>query len=149
MGFELAPPFTLPDQSGAMTSLRDYLYKKWVVLFFYPKNHTPFCRAQACAFRDNYEAFQKLGAEVLGVSSDSIESHQKFLLSNHLPFKLLSDPGGTVAKAYGVTKTAGLIPGRVTYVIDPQGVIQHSFNSQFNTGKHISEALRILELSNQ
>jgi thioredoxin-dependent peroxiredoxin len=110
-----APNFTLPSQSGEMVSLKDFLGKKPVVLFFYPKDDTPGCTKEACAFRDDYEEFEKLDAEVIGISSDSVESHRSFAEKHFLPFTLLSDEGGKVRRLYGVPSTFGLFPGRVTY----------------------------------
>lgn len=140
-----APDFTLSAHTGASITLSDYRGKQCVVVYFYPKDNTSGCTAESCAFRDSYQDFQDAGAEVLGISSDSLESHQGFATSHHLPFPLLSDPGGKVRKAYGVPATFGLIPGRVTYVIDKQGIIRHIFNAQFNPQAHIREALRVLE----
>lgn len=95
-------------------------------------------------FRDQYTAFTDIGAEVLGISSDSAESHRAFADKYKLPFPLLADGGGKVRKAFGVPKSLGLLPGRVTYVIDKQGVIRHAFNSQLNPTKHVSEAIEVL-----
>jgi thioredoxin-dependent peroxiredoxin len=142
---ELAPDFTLPDQSGQPVSLSDFKGQKAVVLYFYPKDNTPGCTAEACAFRDSYEVFKEAGAEVIGVSSDSADSHQGFAARHQLPFILLSDKGGKLRKQYGVPATLGLLPGRVTYVIDKEGVIRHIFNSQFAATRHVEEALKILK----
>jgi len=139
-----APIFTLPDQSGKQVSLQDFIGKSNIVLYFYPKDDTPGCTTEACAFRDSYEVFKDAGAEVIGISSDSTSSHQQFASRHHLPFTLLSDPGGVVRKLYGVPNILGLLPGRVTYVIDKQGIVRNIFNSQFAPLKHISEALRTL-----
>src|SRR5215210_7564392 len=139
-----APDFTLPSQSGEMVSLADFLDRKPVVLFFYPKDDTPGCTREACAFRDDYEEFSKLDAEVVGISSDSVESHRIFARRHRLPFTLLSDEGGKVRKLYGVSNTLGLFPGRVTYVIDEHGVIRHVFSSQLDTRRHVEEALKVL-----
>ncbi len=139
-----APYFTLPSQSGEMVSLKDFLDRKPVVLFFYPKDDTPGCTKEACAFRDVYEEFSKLDAEVVGISSDSVESHRSFAKKHGLPFTLLSDEGGKVRKLYGVSNTFGLFPGRVTYVIDENGVVRHIFSSQLGAKRHVEEALKIL-----
>jgi len=139
-----APDFTLPSQTGEMVSLADFLDRKPVVLFFYPKDDTPGCTREACAFRDDHEGFSKLDAEVLGISSDSVESHRSFANKHRLPFTLLSDEGGKVRKLYGVSNTLGLFPGRVTYVIDEKGVIRHVLSSQLGTKRHVEEALKIL-----
>jgi len=139
-----APAFTLPSQSGEIVNLTDLLDRRPVVLFFYPKDDTPGCTREACAFRDNYQAFSKLDAEVVGISSDSVESHRSFAREHRLPFTLLSDEGGKVRKLYGVSNTFGLFPGRVTYVIDEKGVIRHIFSSQLGAKSHVEEALKFL-----
>ena len=141
---DTAPDFTLPSQKGSPVSLRD-LRGKAVVLYFYPKDDTPGCTTESCAFRDQYEVFKTSGAEVIGVSSDSPESHQKFAAKYQLPFTLLSDKGDQVRKQYGATAAFGLFPGRVTYVIDPQGVVQYIFNSMFNSKGHVEESLKTLK----
>jgi peroxiredoxin Q/BCP len=139
-----APDFTLLSQSGEMVSLRDFLGKKPVVLYFYPKDDTPGCTKEACAFRDSFEEFRKLDAEVIGISSDSVESHRSFAKKHDLPFTLLSDEDGKVRRLYGVPNTLGLFPGRVTYVIDEEGVVRHIFSSQLGMEKHVEEALKAL-----
>src|SRR5438093_13504497 len=116
-----APDFALPDASGRTVRLSDFRGRKAVVLYFYPKDDTPGCTKEACTFRDQYQDFQDAGAEVIGVSSDSPESHAKFAAKHRLPFTLLADRGGETRKAYGVPATLGLLPGRVTYVIDLGG----------------------------
>ncbi len=115
-----------------------------VVLYFYPRDDTRGCTAEACAFRDSFEVFTDAGAEVIGVSSDSVDRHAAFADKHKLPFTLLSDKGGQVRKLYGVPAVLGLVPGRVTYVIDREGTVRHSFNSMTNIGQHISDALRIV-----
>ncbi len=139
-----APDFTLPTQkAGESFHLRDMLGKV-LVLYFYPKDDTKGCTVEACSFRDNYEAFKEAGAEVIGVSSDSEESHQRFASKYHLPFILVSDKGGALRKLYGVPATIGILPGRVTYVIDKQGIVRHIFNDMFHPQKHIDEALQVI-----
>lgn len=142
---DTAPDFTLVSQSGATVSLGDFRGKKSVVLYFYPKDDTPGCTKESCEFRDRYDVFITAGAEVMGVSADSPESHQKFAAKYQLPFTLLSDTGNQVRKLYGVPSTLGLLPGRVTYVIDKEGVVQRIFNSQFNFKGHIEESLKTLQ----
>jgi len=139
-----APDFTLPSQSGEMVSLRDSLGEKPVVLYFYPRDDTPGCTKEACAFRDSFEEFRRLDAEVIGISSDSVESHRNFAKNHDLPFTLLSDGEGKVRRLYGVPNTLGLFPGRVTYVIDEEGVVRHIFSSQLGMEKHVEEALKAL-----
>src|SRR6266704_5944592 len=138
-----APDFTLLAQSGAPVSLGDFLGKKRIVLYFYPKDNTSLCTEEACAFRDNYEVFKDAGAEVIGVSSDSVESHQQFAKEHQLPFILLSDVAGVIRKRYGVPTAFGL-PGRVTYIIDRRGIVRRIFFSQFTSKRHIDEALETL-----
>jgi peroxiredoxin Q/BCP len=139
-----APDFTLPDQAGNPVRLGDYVGRKVVVLYFYPKDNTSGCTAEACSFRDSYESFTDAGAEVIGVSSDSVESHEKFAGRHDLPFVLLSDRDRAVRKQYGAS-TLGVIPGRITFVIDKDGTIRHTFSSMTNIGGHIDEALRIVK----
>ena len=142
---EKAPDFTLPSQMGDNVTLSEYQGKKNVVLYFYPKDETRGCTREACEFRDRYDIFTGLGAEVLGVSSDTLESHKSFATHHGLPFLLLSDEDGKVRKLYGVPSTMGIIPGRVTFIIDTKGVVRHVFNSQFQPEKHIEEALKVLK----
>ena len=139
-----APDFTLPSQSGEQVRLSDRLGERVVVLYFYPKDNTSGCTAEACAFRDSFEVFADAGAEVIGVSSDSVDKHAGFAGKHNLPFTLLSDKGGQVRKSYGVPAVLGLIPGRVTYVIDRQGTVRHVFNSMTNIGRHVSDALKVV-----
>jgi len=140
-----APDFTLSSQMGDNVTLSEYFGKKNTVLYFYPKDESPGCTREACKFRDRYEVFTNLGAEVLGISSDSLESHKSFATHHGLPFILLSDEDNKVRELYGVSSTMGIIPGRVTYIIDKKGVVRHIFSSQFQPEKHIEEALKILK----
>ena len=140
-----APKFTLKDQHGKTISLGDFAGRKNVVLYFYPKDDTPGCTKESCTFRDQYTAFTDIGAEVLGISSDSEQSHLKFAEKYNLPFPLLSDAGGAVRQQFKVPKSLGLLPGRVTFVIDKKGVIRHVFNSQLSPTKHVDEAMGVLK----
>jgi peroxiredoxin Q/BCP len=115
--------------------------KKTVVLFFYPKDNTPVCTKEACAFRDSYEAFAAAGAEVIGVSSDSAASHQAFAAKHRLPFPIISDHDRALRKLFGVPNPLGVVPGRVTYVIDRQGVIRLVFSALFASDGHVRKAL--------
>jgi len=139
-----APDFTLPSQSGETVRLQDRLGDHVVVLYFYPKDDTPGCTAEACAFRDSHEAFADAGADVIGISSDSTDRHASFAGRHRLPFTLLSDQGGQVRKSYGVPAVLGLLPGRVTYVIDRTGTVRHVFNSMTHIGQHVNDALDVV-----
>jgi len=139
-----APDFTLPTQSGEQVSLHDRIGTRVVVLYFFPKDGTPGCTAEACAFRDSHEVFTDAGAEVIGVSSDSVDSHAAFAGKHELPFTLLSDQGGKVRKQYGVPSVLGLLPGRVTYVIDREGTVRQVFNSMTRISHHIDDALTMV-----
>ena len=118
---DTAPDFTKTTQNGDTISLSQYRGDKTVVLYFYPKDETPGCTAEACTFRDSFEDFVEAGAIVIGVSQDSDQSHKSFAEHHRLPFLLVSDRDKALQKAYGVPKTMGLLPGRVTYVIDRDG----------------------------
>jgi peroxiredoxin Q/BCP len=135
------PDTTLVGAEGPL-QLRDKLGKPLVV-YFYPKDETYGCTKEACKFRDEYESFVAVGADVIGVSSDDAASHDKFKANHRLPFTLLSDPGGKVAQAWGV-KDMFIIPGRVTYVFDKAGVLRHRFDSAIRFGKHVDEALAVV-----
>lgn len=146
---EHAPDFVLPAQSGGPVRLSDLLQHGSVVLYFYPKDNSGGCTAEACAFRDSYAVFTEAGATVVGISSDSVASHEQFAGRHRLPFLLLSDAGGAVRKLYGVPRTLGILPGRVTYVIDRQGLIRHMFTGQIATTRHVQEALQTLRAMQQ
>jgi thioredoxin-dependent peroxiredoxin len=140
----LAPDFALPSQSGEVVSLKHFLGSRPVVLFFYPKDDSPGCTREACAIRDDHEEFTKLDAEVIGISSDPVASHERFATTHDLPFTLLSDEEGRVRRLYKVPRAFGLFPGRVTYVIDEEGVVRHVFSSQLGVTRHVEEALSAL-----
>ena len=141
---DLAPDFTLPSQDGTTFRLWDLVGTRNIVLYFYPKDHTPGCTKEACGFRDSYEAFHSLGAAVIGISSDSAESHDRFAAKHGLPFSLLADSDGTVRRLYGVPATLGILPGRATYVIDRQGRVRHTFSAYFGVARHVQTALQVL-----
>lgn len=142
---QTAPDFALPSANGEPVRLSDFRGKSEVVLFFYPKDASPGCTVEACSFRDSHEAFLGAGAVVLGVSSDPAGEHQSFAGKHRLPFPLLTDADGSVRALYGVPRTLGLIPGRVTYLIDRAGVVRHVYSSQLRPGNHVREALKALE----
>jgi peroxiredoxin Q/BCP len=139
-----APDFTLPTSGGKSVTLSELHAKKTVVVFFYPKDDTPGCTVEACSFRDSYESFVEAGAEVVGISSDSLDSHDRFADKHKLPMTLLSDAGGKVRALFGVKSTLGLLPGRATFVIDRKGVVRHVFVSQLRAGAHVGEALSVV-----
>jgi peroxiredoxin Q/BCP len=139
-----APDFKLPSQMGDKVTLSEFFGKKNIVLYFYPKDESIGCTKEACTFRDSYEELTNLGAEVLGVSGQSVESHKSFATHYGLPFILLSDESNTVRKLYGVPSTMGLIPGRVTYIIDKKGIVRNIFSSQTQAQRHVEEAKKTL-----
>jgi thioredoxin-dependent peroxiredoxin len=141
---DTAPLIALPDQNG-VERRSDGLGGKALVLFFYPKDDTPGCTMEACAFRDSFSDLQALGAEVWGVSGDDASSHQRFAQRHQLPYPLLVDQGNQLRKAFGVPSVLGLLPGRVTYVIDGQGVIRHVFNNLLDGPAHRREAIEALQ----
>jgi peroxiredoxin Q/BCP len=130
----------LPSQMGDNVTLSEFFGIKNVVLYFYPKDESLGCTKEACTFRDSYEELTNLDAEVLGVSGQSVESHKSFATHYGLPFILLSDMDNKVREMYGVPSTMGLIPGRVTYIIDKKGVVRHIFSSQTQARRHVEEA---------
>jgi thioredoxin-dependent peroxiredoxin len=142
---DAAPDVSLKDQHGSEVSLGSFRGQKNVVVYFYPKDDTPGCTRESCAFRDHYTAFSDVGAEVIGISGDSVASHKAFAEKHRLPFTLLSDEGGSARRAFKVPSSFGLLPGRVTYVIDKQGVIRHAFNSQLSFTQHVDEAIEVLK----
>jgi peroxiredoxin Q/BCP len=142
---DVAPPFTAVLQDGSRFDSASVIGKKAVVLFFYPKDNTPVCTKEACAFRDSYEAFTAAGAEVIGVSSDSAASHQAFAAKHRLPFPIISDHDRALRKLFGVPNPLGVIPGRVTYVIDRQGVVRLVFSALFASVDHVHKALAAVQ----
>lgn len=140
-----APNFTLSSATGENVSLTDFQGKKAVVIYFYPKDDTPGCTAESCAFRDNYDVFTDAGAEVIGISGDSVASHQQFASKYQLPFILLSDSQNQVRKLFDVPATLFVLPGRVTYIIDKEGIVRHIFNSMLDFKAHVDEALKTIK----
>jgi peroxiredoxin Q/BCP len=135
-----APRFTLKDADGREWTLDALRASGPVVLFFYPRDDSPVCTREACAFRDAYQDFLEVGARVVGVSSDSEDSHRAFAERRRLPFVLLSDHGGATRKAYGVGRSLGLLDGRVTFVIDAEGIVRMTFSSQLQSVAHMEQA---------
>lgn len=143
--YDSLPEFELFNQNNERISSADLIGKTALVIYFYPKDDTPGCTAEACAFRDQFEDFADAGARVFGISADSVESHKQFAEKYRLSFDLLSDPGNQTRKSFGVPRSMlGLLPGRVTYVFNKEGKLIHQFNSQLNAKKHIIEALAAL-----
>lgn len=139
------PLFGAKDQNGDDFYIASVLKKKVLVIYFYPKDDTPGCTKQACFFRDQFEEFKDLGAEVIGISGDSVKSHKKFAEQYKLPFTLLSDDDKSLRKLFGVPSTVlGLIPGRVTYVVDKNGIVQLVYNSM-NAESHFPKVVEIVK----
>eukprot|EP01133_Synstelium_polycarpum_P008976 gene8976-10527_t len=139
-----APDFSSVDKDGNPVTLSQFA-GRILVLYFYPKDNTPGCTAQACEFRDKYESFVKAGADVVGVSSDGSESHQKFTSKYKLPFTLITDKKGEMAQKFGVGKELLFLPGRTTFIIDQRGKIACEYSSMFKATSHIDEALKCIE----
>lgn len=141
-----APDFSLPDQDGKMHKLRDYA-GKWLVLYFYPKDDTPGCTQEACAFRDDLNKLTALGAEIVGISVDSQSSHAKFADKYHLPFPLLADDQAEVAKRYGVLSNMLLfkLAKRYTFLVDPQGNVRKVYD-KVETSRHSTEIIADLKM---
>ena len=146
-----APNVELQLHDGSTVKLSDFENHQSVVLFFYPKDNTPVCTSEACSFRDAYSDLTSLNAVIIGISSDTQKSHKEFANKYALPYLLASDHDGTLRKAFGVSRTLGILPGRTTYVIDQNGIIRLAFSSQFSAAKHVAKAretLSKLNLSN-
>ncbi len=147
-----APDFTLPDHDGNDVSLYELLEKGPVVLFFYPKNNTAVCTAEACAFRDAHEVFAEAGTQVVGVSRDSVSSHERFRGKHRLPYTLLSDGDGKVHGLFGVRSAMGKLPllgwaanDRITFVIDRDGEVKHVHAGLLQSQAHVDEALSVVQ----
>jgi peroxiredoxin Q/BCP len=139
-----APDIPLTMADGTTIRLGDYRGQSAVVLFFYPKDGTPICTQEACAFRDSFADFRAAGAEVIGVNSDSAASHRAFATKHSLPFPLVADTDGSVRKAFGAPSILGFVPGRTTYVIDKDGIVRTVFTANFAADAHVREALAAL-----
>jgi len=140
------PSFELKDQYGKLFKLDSVLSKKNLVIYFYPKDDSPGCTKEACSFRDQFYDFEDADAIIIGINSQSVESHLNFAKKHRLNFTLLSDTDNEVRKLFGVpTNLFGLIPGRVTYVINKKGKVVYMFNSQIQAEKHVKEALNVLQ----
>lgn len=141
---DVVPEFTATDASGNFFESASIIGKKSVIIYFYPKDDTSQCTAQACGFRNHYSDFLDLGVEVIGISSDSVHSHREFAQKYNLPFTLLSDTDKKIQKLFGVpSKIFGLLPGRVTYLVNEHGVIQEVFDSIIGM-KHVSKMIQKL-----
>lgn len=145
---DAVPSFSLDDQLGNRFDVDEFLGNTAMVIYFYPKDDTPGCTKEACSFRDAYEAFTDNNVKVIGISSDDVESHKNFAEKFNLPFTLLADTKGEVRELFGVKDDLlGLIPGRVTYVIDKSGKVIFMYDSQLNASKHIDKSLEALKVS--
>lgn len=139
-----APEFVVTASDGRRVALADFRGKQAVVLYFYPRDNTPVCTQEACAFRDAYEDFVQAGAVVIGVSANSDDSHRAFAASHRLPFLLVADEDGSLRRLFGVSNSFFVLPGRVTFVIDRDGIVRHVFNALFQGARHMEEALKIV-----
>ncbi len=139
-----APDFEGPTSDGSRLGLKDFVGKKNVVLYFYPKDDTPGCTREACSFRDNLKSVRDLGAEIVGVSLDSVQSHGKFADKYGLPFPLISDREKRIATAYGVLRDIGLSTNRVTFIIDTKGKVAKIF-PKVDVTKHTEEVVMALK----
>jgi len=139
------PSFSLMNQLGEPFNIDDHIGKKAMVIYFYPKDDTPGCTKEACSFRDSYEKFTDKNIEVIGISSDDVLSHKNFADKYNLPFTLLADTDNEVRNLFGVKGNIfGLIPGRVTYVVNKSGKIIFIYDSQFKAEKHIEESIKAI-----
>ncbi len=138
------PDLVVTTQTGEKQHLATLQGDKAMVVYFYPKDDTPLCTKEACSFRDAYEDFVDAGAIVVGVSGDTVKSHQAFAQNYRLPFTLLADIDGTLRRTFDVPRTWGFLDGRVTYVIDKDGVVQHVFSARFVADQHVTEALAVV-----
>lgn len=144
---DIAPDFELFDQNLNKFKLSHLRGKKPVVVFFYPKDETKICTKEVCCFRDNYQKFLENGVEVIGISCDSVETHQHFSDKYKLPYPILSDRNGEVKEAYGVSKVLGILPGRETFVVDKNGLIIKIYRDVFSGEDHVEQALEAIGLN--
>ena len=143
---DTAPEFEARTHDGQDISLARFREEgKSVVLYFYPKDETAGCTAQACAFRDAYEDFTDAGSVVIGVSHDDEGSHRSFAENHRLPFLLVSDADGSLRERFKVPNSLGVVPGRVTYVIDGSGKVVYAFNALLKAKKHVDQALSVIK----
>lgn len=141
-----APDFEAPCGDGRHLRLRDFRGRRHVILYFFPKDFTPGCTKEACSFRDHRSEVAGLDAEIVGVSLDSVDKHASFADKYKLPYPLVSDQEGLIAKKYGVARLGGWLPTkRVTFVIDKDGVIQHVIQAELSIDIHIDEAIEVLK----
>lgn len=141
------PLFSLPDQDGKIFDIGSLIGQKNLVIFFYPQDESPACTREVCYFRDLYDSFTAMNADVIGISGQSVESHSAFAGKNLLPYRILSDEGNRIRELFGVPSFLfGALPGRVTYITDTEGNIVHIYSSQLRPEKHADEALKILFL---
>jgi thioredoxin-dependent peroxiredoxin len=143
---DLVPDFSALDQFGNTFTLSSVLGKKNLVIYFYPKDDSPGCTKEACSFRDQFDVFNQAEASIIGISSQSVESHKMFAEKHRLNYTLLADEKNEIRKFFGVpTNLFGLLPGRVTYIINKEGKVVYIFSSQIQAEKHVEEALNILK----
>ncbi len=143
---DIAPDFEATTHTGETFRLHDFCGKQNVVLFFYPQDGTPICTREVCSFRDAYEQFLDADTVLIGISRNNQQSHEDLANKLQLPFYLVSDSNGTLRELYEVPRTLGIVPGRVTYVIDRGGLIRHIFNSQLQPQQHVIEALKTVQM---
>ena len=141
------PDFSLPMHPQGEFKLAQVLGSQYLVLYFYPMDDTPGCTREACMFRDTQKEFEQQGALILGVSKNSLQSHEKFAAKYHLPFPLLTDAGSALRKRLGNPAGDGELISRITYIVDKQGVVRHIINAdgKAKVPDHISEALRVVQ----
>jgi peroxiredoxin Q/BCP len=140
------PSFTLLNQNNQKVDINSFVGTKNIVIYFYPKDNTPGCTKEACSFRDAMQNLNDLDCEIIGISADSVSSHKAFATQYNLKYNLLSDTNNQIRKLFGVPRNLfGIIPGRVSYICDKEGIVLHIVNSQMNPDKHIQETIETLE----